>query len=128
MKTLTFLFMVLLLGASAMGASSRLDFTSPGDDGRFGCAKKYVVAYDTIGTNVTDAKWNILNHWTFTAPPLCAGSHETRYVGGLIQGKIYYFALKTSDDAGNVSAISNIACDTAKAIAPPDSVSLKRGP
>jgi hypothetical protein len=128
MKIPTILFLLLVLGeASAMGASSRLDWTSPGDDGRFGCANKYVVAYDTT-SNITDARWGSLPHWTFSEPPLCAGSHETRYVGGLIQGKVYYFVLKTSDEAGNTSLISNVACDTAKTIAPPDSVNIKKGP
>jgi hypothetical protein len=41
--------------------------------------------------------------------PGTAGAYQSVYINGLAVGETYYFAIKARDDAGNWSAISNVA-------------------
>ena len=52
------------------------------------------------------------------SPPLIAGSAETVTLTGLADRKSYYFALKTIDEAGNVSGLSNCAAATTQSERP----------
>lgn len=57
--------------------------------------------------------------------PADAGYRETHEMGGLTQGAVYYFALRVSDEAGNVSGISNsggAAAYSAPDLIPPDCI------
>ncbi|MHC5078000.1 MAG: hypothetical protein ACYTHN_03210, partial [Planctomycetota bacterium] len=93
--------------------SVRLDWTAPGDNGMEGTAAGYVLVYSTILlTPVTfDAGTQYTQNWT----PLPAGSAEIRILFGLNPGDHLYFAIKTFDAVGNLSAMSNVA-DTLVAV------------
>jgi|GEM_PF-1528557 len=85
-----------------------LEWTAPGDDGSVGQAKEYFIRYSTspIGG---EAAWSAATAVSAVPVPGAAGAQESFGIGDLEAGTTYYFAVKTSDDVGNVSAISNIA-------------------
>jgi hypothetical protein len=97
------------LGATPGGALGQLhlSWTTPGDDNYSGTADHYVIKYST--TPITADNW--LSSATVTAPPtpLLAGHAQSCTVSGLTLGETYYFALRSYDEAGNVSQLSNIA-------------------
>ena len=90
---------------SAGTTTMALNWTAPGDDSTFGTAVQYDLRYSTssidAGTFASATPFTI-------APPRTAGSSECRIVSGLLGCRTYYFAIKTKDDAGNWSAISNL--------------------
>lgn len=101
------------LAASTVGASGgvNLTWTAPGDDGNTGTASSYDLRYSTSPINAS-------NFASATAvpgvgAPKPAGSTEVYSISGLTIGQTYYFALKTSDEVPNVSALSNVVSATA---------------
>ena len=87
-------------------ASVTLRWTAPGDDGMVGRAKAYLLRYSTAP--MTDANFANATPITTVPAPMPAGSLETFQVTGLTSNTAYYFALKTVDDAGNWSGLSNV--------------------
>ncbi len=95
------------------GSTITLRWTAPGDDGNYGRAASYDIRYSTTifesdadfgsGTNVP-----YIDEFTGNSP-LSSGSPQKVHVKGLDASTVYYFALKTTDDAGNTSPMSNIA-------------------
>lgn len=94
----------------ATTVSTTLLWTAPGDDGTSGRAQEYSLRYST--TPIVEATFNAATPVTGLAPPATAGATETATVGGLQPNSVYYFAIKTRDDAGNWSPISNLAVVT----------------
>jgi Tfp pilus assembly protein PilV len=92
--------------SGATETSIDLDWTAPGDDGSSGTATSYDVRYST--SLITEANWSSAIQATGEPAPSAAGSSESMTVSGLSGGTTYYFAMKTSDDAGNISSISNV--------------------
>lgn len=90
-----------------------LTWTAPGDDGDVGTATSYDIRYST--SPITDANFSSATAVSSPPTPLAAGSTESYTVTNLQPSTTYFFALKTSDEAGNVSAISNIATKTTAA-------------
>ncbi len=88
------------------GPQPQLTWTAPGDDYMVGTADRY------------DARWsnqpiNSSSFWSATplagAPaPQPAGSQQSMAVAG-VSGSTVYFAIRTLDMEGNVSALSNVA-------------------
>lgn len=104
------------LQAAAGNAQALLSWMAPGDDNNTGTAALYEVRYSTfIITTEADfsAAGIFFNSWV----PKSAGSAETGTITGLTNGTKYYFALKAVDEAGNPSAISNVA--EAAPVSPP---------
>lgn len=102
----------LILGANvnayAQGdVSVTLTWTAPGDDGSSGTATSYDVRYSTSA--ITEANWGSATQASGEPSPHAAGTDESFTVTGLDPNTTYYFAIKTSDEVGNTSAISNIA-------------------
>jgi len=102
------------------GGYDRMDlsWTAPGDDGWVGTATKYIIRYATY----------IINAGNFEAVPdvkersvtVSGGSSDSESVTGLMAYTTYYFAIKTEDEIGNVSGISNIvSAETGKDSLPP---------
>ncbi|MDZ7363203.1 MAG: Ig-like domain-containing protein [candidate division KSB1 bacterium] len=87
-------------------ASVTLEWTAPGDNGFEGRAKQYDIRYSTRRI-LTDADFNAAEKVPDPIEPGNGGSAERLIIGGLESGKTYYFAMKTSDEAGNVSELSN---------------------
>jgi glucuronoarabinoxylan endo-1,4-beta-xylanase len=94
-----------LSAANITQTSADLSWTAPGDDGNQGVATGYDIRYSTIP--LTAANWNSAQQVTGEPTPAASGLEQ--YVSvGLQPGTTYYFAIKTLDEAGNVSDISNV--------------------
>jgi hypothetical protein len=68
------------------------------------------VRYATATLN--DGNWETATQATGEPAPQAAGSAETMTVTGLTEGTTYCFGIKTVDDAGNWSELSNVVCPT----------------
>lgn len=87
-----------------------LNWTAPGDDGNIGRAASYNLRFST--SPITDGNFSQATAVTTVPPPSPAGSTEAMTIIGLQPATTYFFALKTTDAAGNVSALSNVASKT----------------
>jgi peroxiredoxin len=83
-----------------------LTWTAPGDDGSTGTAASYDIRYSTSA--ITEGNWASATQVTGEPTPQVASSSELMTVSGLSPGTTYFFALKTSDEVPNTSAISNV--------------------
>ena len=83
----------------------KLAWTAPGDDGAEGTASAYDLRYAL--TPITAETWDAAIQVEGTPAPKLHGSAESYTVTGLEQATGYYFALKTIDNAGNGSTLSN---------------------
>ena len=102
-------------------SSVDLSWTAPGDDGATGTATTYDIRYST--SLITAGNWASATQVTGEPSPQVAGSSESFTVTGLSGSTTYYFAIKTSDEVPNESAISNIpSATTAADTTPPDAV------
>lgn len=97
--------------ASAANANVRLRWTAPGDDGTSGRATAYDLRYSTSA--ITAANFAQATSVIGEPAPAAAGSAESFTVSGLSNGIVYFFAIRTQDEAGNWSPISNIASHAA---------------
>ncbi|RJO58906.1 hypothetical protein C4546_04885 [Candidatus Parcubacteria bacterium] len=97
--------------------SITLTWTAPGDDGNTGQATAYQIRYNT--TAISEASWALATPLANPPTPKPAGQTESLLVANLQPNQNYYFALKTSDEAGNLSAISNIASKKTAAVSFP---------
>ncbi len=87
-----------------------LEWTAPGDDGNLGTAKAYDIRYALFPLN--ESNWNSATRFNWPPITLKAGSYQIAVIQGLPSGVAHYFGIKTSDDAGNWSGLSNIVQDT----------------
>jgi subtilisin family serine protease/chitodextrinase len=92
-----------------------LRFTAPGDDPGFGAAASYDIRFARTPITVE----------TFPAAtpaasqvPAAAGALEAIPVAGLEPETTYYFAMTATDEAGNVSPMSNVATGTTVVVPP----------
>jgi hypothetical protein len=88
-----------------------LTWTAPGDSGMTGTATSYDIRYSTSPID-SDGAFLGATQATGEPTPRAAGSAEGFAVTGLSSGVTYYFAMKSSDEAPNVSALSNLASIT----------------
>ena len=97
--------------ASAQGTTSvTLSWTAPGDDGNTGTATQYEVRYST--SPIDASNFGSATLVTGAPSPLVAGTQQTMFVSGLQTLTPYWFAMRTADERGNWSAISNIVSFT----------------
>ena len=109
------------------GTSLSLRWTAPGDDGTSGTAATYDIRYST--SNITSANWNNATTVTGEPTPTAAGTVQTFTLNGLQGSRTYFVAIRTTDDGGNQSTISNIATGTTSDTIPPAKVNdLSYGP
>lgn len=86
--------------------SVTLVWVAPGNDGSSGTAASYDLRFSSAPINA--------GNFASAAPvsavpaPAVAGSVQEVTVSGLTTGTTYYFALRAKDEAGNVSALSNV--------------------
>lgn len=95
-----------LATGTVTSSSVDLSWTAPGDDGATGTATTYDVRYST--STITEGNWASATQASGEPSPQVAGSGETFTVTGLSATTTYYFAIKTSDEVPNESAISNV--------------------
>jgi len=93
-----------LTASNQTKSTAKLTWTAP-LDAMSGTAS-YDIRYSTA--NITDANWNGATQCTGEPTPETAGTSQNLVVSGLIPNTMYYFVLKTSDNASNVSGLSNV--------------------
>jgi hypothetical protein len=87
-----------------------LTWTAPGDDGASGQAAAYDLRWST--SPITTGSFAGATPVATPPVPLPAGSGQSYVVLDLTPSTSYWFALKARDQAGNWSAISNVATAT----------------
>ncbi|MBU4338502.1 hypothetical protein KKD57_02990, partial [Patescibacteria group bacterium] len=92
--------------SSVMPDSAILIWTATGDDAKIGAAFSYDLRYSTSSINA--ANWPSAIQINNEPAPEVAGTNQTITITGLNSGTTYYFAIKASDEAANVSAMSNV--------------------
>ncbi len=97
-------------------SAAQIAWTAPGDDGATGTAASYDIRYSTSA--ITDANFASATQVTGEPAPAAAGASQTMIVSGLTPSTTYFFAMKTSDEVPNVSALSNVP--SLATLAPPD--------
>lgn len=108
--------------ARSQGTDSvMVDWTAPGDDGSIGTASAYELRYST--SPLDEAGWSAATPVPGLPAPQPAGTRQSAMVRGLDPGTTYWFGIKTVDEAGNWSVLSNVlrwdwAYDTAAPAAP----------
>lgn len=95
--------------------AATLTWTAPGDDGTTGTATSYDIRMSA--SPITANGFSTATQVTGEPIPQVAGSTETYTVTNLSPSTTYYFALKTTDDAGNVSEMSNVATKVTASLA-----------
>jgi chitodextrinase len=89
--------------------TATLAWSAVGDDSLTGTATSYQIRYSTSA--ITAA--NFASASVVTPPtPAAPGTAQNVIVRGLSRQVTYYFALRTVDEAGNVSALSNVPTAT----------------
>ncbi len=93
--------------AQVTETSITLAWTAPGDDDLTGQATRYDVRR-SLSPIATLADFLQATPVTGVASPAIAGSTESALASGLMPGTTYWFALRTADEVGNLSGLSNI--------------------
>ncbi len=109
--------------AQTTSTSVQLTWTAPGDDANVGTATQYDLRYSTSA--ITAANFASATRFTGTPAPAVAGTSQGVTVTGLAPATTYYFAIKTADDVGNWSTISNVvskATPAAPDVIPPAAI------
>lgn len=81
----------------------RLEWTAPGDDGMVGIAASYELRRST--SPIDESNFDQATVIDQLPIPALAGSAELKVIEGLQPGMSYWFAIRTRDDAGNLSTI-----------------------
>lgn len=107
--------------SQANSISVTLQWTAPGDDGNVGTATAYDIAFSTDSSLLVN-NFAAANHLASPPAPQIAGTIQTAAVTGLEENVRYYFALKTVDEVGNWSELSNVAAVETLDITPPAAI------
>ncbi|MFD0669854.1 fibronectin type III domain-containing protein [Cohnella sp. GCM10027633] len=99
-----------LAAPTSGSANVNLTWTAPGDDNATGTATSYDIRYST--STITNGNWASAATVTGEPTPAVAGTSESFNVTGLTANTTYYFAIRASDEASNVGALSNVASST----------------
>ncbi len=99
------------------GTSLALRWSAPGDDGTTGTAASYDIRYST--SQITNGNWSGATQVTGEPSPAVAGTVQTFNLTGLSGSQTYYVAIRTTDESGNVSSLSNVVNGTTVDTIPP---------
>jgi hypothetical protein len=86
--------------------SAELSWTSPAENGLSGKAASYDLRYSM--ETITEKNWESADTAGAGPVPGIAGMKETTKVHGLSPSSTYSFAVRSSDESGNVSSLSNV--------------------
>jgi hypothetical protein len=100
-----------LTTAGVTANSITLSWTAPGNDGTVGRATSYDIRYSTTNI-INDADFESAIKVDKVPVPQIAGSTEHVEIIGLDASTLYYFAIKTLDEAPNTSGMSNILSES----------------
>jgi len=103
--------------ASRTDTTATLGWTAVGDDSLTGTATSYDVRYSR--SPITTANWTSATTVTGEPSPAAPGTAQTYVVRNLLRQTAYYFAIKTSDESGNVSDLSSVPTTTTTDTMPP---------
>lgn len=81
-------------------------WTAPGDSGTVGRAAKYILRYSH--DPISESNWFSADIAAAVPDPAEPGTHQTYVLTGLETGARYYLALRTRDEIGNFSGLSNV--------------------
>lgn len=95
---------------SATYSTVALRWTARGDDGSTGIADHYDVRF--AGVPLTESNWDTAAQASGETRPLMAGKREEQALTGFQASTTYHVALRTVDEAGNSSPISNVVTVT----------------
>jgi chitodextrinase len=90
--------------------TAALAWTAVGDDSLTGTASTYDVRYST--NPITTANWGSATQAANEPAPGASGAAQNFTVTGLTRQTRYYFAVRVADDAGSLSALSNVPSAT----------------
>jgi hypothetical protein len=90
--------------------TASLNWAAVGDDSLTGTATSYDVRYSTAP--ITGANWASATQATGEPVPAAPGTSQNFTVSALTRQTTYYFAVRVADDAGNLSALSNVPSAT----------------
>ncbi|MBI2669678.1 MAG: fibronectin type III domain-containing protein [Candidatus Yanofskybacteria bacterium] len=107
-----------LNAVSATQTSITLSWSAPGDDNNVGTASTYQMRWSTIP--ITDANWNAAFILSGLPAPQIANTTQSYIAIGLSPNVLHYFAMKTLDEANNISPLSNVSSRTTVALPPAD--------
>ena len=99
------------------GNSITVRWTAPGDDGTTGTATSYDIRYST--SSITSGNWASATTVTGEPAPAAPGTQQTFTITGLTGSRTYSIAMKTTDNAANVSTLSNVPSGTTADTTPP---------
>lgn len=111
MKVFSKLMVVLCLSGSVARAGGptiqtiTVRWKAPGDNGNIGRASRYDLRFSTAP--ITTANWDRASLVSYTPLPANPGTIQTCTVHGLAPSTTYYFRMKTGDESGNWSDLSN---------------------
>ncbi|MCD6311960.1 MAG: fibronectin type III domain-containing protein, partial [Elusimicrobia bacterium] len=83
-----------------------LSWTTPGDDGTTGdltAGSKFLIKYSSVSSQL----WDTMDYNWYVSTAVAQGTVSAHTVTGLANHTTYYFYIKTSDEAGNWSPLSN---------------------
>ncbi len=95
-----------LSGNGVTANSVGLNWSAPGDDGSTGTATAYDIRYSN--NSIDESNWDQTTPLSGEPAPQVAGTLQNMTVTGLTPNTQYYFAMKTADEASNISPISTI--------------------
>ncbi|HTF56599.1 MAG TPA: fibronectin type III domain-containing protein [Planctomycetota bacterium] len=104
-----------LVADQATLTGMRLTWSSPFDDDVSGVAASFDLRFSK--TAITEANFAQATQVSGEPAPSVPGTVHTMTLANLEPGTVYYFAIKSTDVAGNVSAISNV--EVKSTVAPP---------
>ncbi len=100
----------IVLGDGAV----RLTWTAPGDDGFSGvlkCGSRYLFVYSTATPTDSELTWPSTYSTLISTYAVNPSDIQQRIISGLPFETTWYFRLRTRDEAGNWSALSNAATE-----------------
>ena len=97
---------IATLHGTNLGTTVNLTWISPGDDGNTGTATLYDIRRNTLP--ITPVNFITSTQISNPPTPAIAGTLQSKTVSGLTNGLIYYFAMRTYDEVGNGSILSNV--------------------
>lgn len=101
-------------------STATLGWNASGDDSLTGTASTYDVRYSR--SPITLANWANASQASNEPTPGASGTPQTFVVHGLSRQVTYYFAARVSDDAGNLSGMSNVPSATTPDTTPPAAI------
>ena len=99
---------LFLLPVMASAQTVTLHWTAPGDDGNVGQAAAYDMRVVAGDSTALKTRWDSLFAVSGLPLPSMAGTIDTVCITPVPCGVNLYFAIKTLDEAFNISEISNI--------------------